>query len=129
MARRRSAPNEAGFTLVELLIVVVVLGILVAVVMFEVGTFRREAADQACATDRRQVEKAAQAYLAKLHTTPSESDPGVDPGLVADGFLRSYPAATAYKIDYDRGSGSEFTVRGVTVTSGEDDNTLFAGCN
>lgn len=56
---------ERGFTLVELLIVVVILGILAGIVVFAVGGLSSDAQNNACATEERTIETAIEAYLAK----------------------------------------------------------------
>jgi general secretion pathway protein G len=64
--------EEEGFTLIELLIVIIILGILAAVVVFGVSAFRDDSVKNACKTDAKSVEVAAQAWLAKNGTgTPT----------------------------------------------------------
>lgn len=54
-----------GFTLIELLVVIVILGILGAVVVFSVRGVTNDAKKSACATGKRTIATAAEAYYAK----------------------------------------------------------------
>jgi prepilin-type N-terminal cleavage/methylation domain-containing protein len=56
---------ERGFTLVELLIVVVILGILAGIVVFAVGNLTDNAASNACKTEGETFATAVQAYRAQ----------------------------------------------------------------
>src|SRR5690348_15708842 len=57
--------REDGFTLVELLMVIIVLGLLAAIVVFGIGSIRKDAGASACRTDLKSIELSAQA----VHTT------------------------------------------------------------
>jgi prepilin-type N-terminal cleavage/methylation domain-containing protein len=56
---------EQGFTLVELLIVIVILGILAGIVIFAVGNLTSNAGTNACATEADTFATAVQAYKAQ----------------------------------------------------------------
>lgn len=67
--QRRGAAN--GFTLVELLVVIVILGILAAVVVFAVAGIGDNAKENACKTEGRTVKTAYEAYYAQFQTYPT----------------------------------------------------------
>lgn len=90
---RRAARNDRGFTLVELLIVIVLLGIIAAVTVFAVRGVSTRGKTNACLMDRRMLETAAEAYLVgeAVSTPASEAD------LVSAGYLR----AASPNFDFD----------------------------
>ena len=59
-----------GFTLVELLVVIIILGILAAVVVFAVGGIRQRGQSNACAAEKRAAETAVEAYFADTGSYP-----------------------------------------------------------
>src|SRR5262245_55434636 len=62
MAKKRS--GEGGFTLVELLIVIVILGILAAIVVLAIGGLRDSAQDSSCKAGLNTIKSAQDAYFA-----------------------------------------------------------------
>lgn len=91
--RRRS---EHGFTLVEVLIVVVILGVLAGIVAFGVARFRSDATLAACKADVATVSVAADAYDAQTGNYPANVLL-----LVSGGYLKTAPAGT-YTFDTTR---------------------------
>ncbi len=86
---RPPRPNgrDGGFTLVEILIVVVILGILATVTVFAVRGTTSRAADNACANERKSVDTAFEAYLVKEQTSSVLAT-----GVGADRYERSMVA-------------------------------------
>ena len=82
--------SEEGFTLVELLVVIVILGILAAIVVFAVGGITDKGQSSACAADKRTLETAEEAHYAKNSTYATEA------ALVSAGFLRA--VSTKYDV-------------------------------
>jgi prepilin-type N-terminal cleavage/methylation domain-containing protein len=87
--RKPRRPDDRGFTLVELLVVVVVLGILSGIVLFGVARFRSDATLAACKADVATVSVAADAYHAQTGAYPANILL-----LVSGGYLKSTPNGT-----------------------------------
>ncbi len=83
---------DQGFSFVELLVTITLIGIFAAIVAIGVGGFRAEAAESVCASDQRHLWTAAEAYFQQNETTTIPAT-GADNDryertLADDGFLR-----------------------------------------
>jgi general secretion pathway protein G len=73
--RKRSTINqEQGFTLIEILIVIVIMGVLASVVVFAVQNMSGQSARTACKANFKTVETAAGAYAAQVGHYPTAGD-------------------------------------------------------
>lgn len=95
--RDPSERQDRGFTLVELLIVVVVLGIVSTVVVFAVQGVASGADVAATETDERALVNAQESYHTRFGTYTTEAQ------LVATGFLRSESELHDIALDSDGG--------------------------
>ena len=84
---RTKQANDEGFTLVEMLIVIVVLGILAGITVFGVSTFRSDAQASSCKADVKTVGTAAEAFKAKTGGYPTS----IQDDLVDGGYLKAAP--------------------------------------
>ena len=112
--RNKRGLDERGFTLVELLVVIVILGILAAIVVFSVAGVTDRGVTSACRTDVKAVDAAAEAYYA------SKGAPAADIGaLVGAGFLHgdaNFTNASGLKQVLINGGASASNSNGYTIT-------------
>jgi prepilin-type N-terminal cleavage/methylation domain-containing protein len=95
--------SDKGFTLVELLVVVTILGVLSAVAVIAIGGSSADSKVAACKTDFATVQAAADAFLA----ASEDGVPAADlPAIIAGGYLRAAPTNASYTISVDDGEVS-----------------------
>jgi general secretion pathway protein G len=116
MSRIRKARElrDEGFTLIELMIVIVVLGILAGIVVFGLGTFKSESQLGACKADVKQYQTAVDAFMA-LPSNTTNAVPADVAALQSKNLLKTTaPATESISWDssgnvtgtYDPGDGS-----------------------
>jgi len=103
--------GDRGFTLFEVLITIMILGILAAIVTLGIGGLRAEAAASTCDADQRTLWTAAESYFNQNETTTIPAT-GVDHDryertLADDGFLRD--ASANFDLDADGSTTPEGT--------------------
>lgn len=122
----RDKGSDAGFTLIEILIVLVILGVLAAIVVFAVQDFGTSSAQSACRADYKTVETAAEAYKGQVGTYPTNV--AALASKAADGqgpWIKEAPSNTHYTLSISPATGA------ITVTpAGSSSGTVgFAGCD
>jgi prepilin-type N-terminal cleavage/methylation domain-containing protein len=121
--RMRQNRNEEGFTLFELLIVLIILAILAGIVTFAVGSTQANGAASSCQTDAKAFQTAMEEYKTDVGSYPGAPTPAVPAGTPNNGavlttvvssggstygpFLRQLPATNHYQIRTD-GLGNVF---------------------
>jgi type IV pilus assembly protein PilA len=91
MVERTVAAPDSGFTLVELMMVVLVIGILVAVSVPVFTAAEASASRKTCWSNQRMVEGAAQTYLASKGSLPAGGPVDGSHPLITQGYLRTPP--------------------------------------
>ncbi len=118
--------NDSGFTLVELLIVVAIIGVLVAIIVPVMGGQIEAAERRACHANQRTIESAAAAYKASEGEWPSNGNNDEIDDLEAEGFLDEIPDCPA-----DDGEGYELTASDeeIKATCTNDDHAHYTEDN
>lgn len=91
--------NKAGFTLVELMAVVLIIGILVAVAIPVYKNSSNDAAEKACLANIRTIAGAVTQYTAAKGEAPADTADGLA-ALVTEGYIASIPVCKRTSVAY-----------------------------
>ena len=123
--RLQAKRNEEGFTLIELLIVIIVLGILAAIVVFAIGSTRKDSVAASCKTNEKAIQLSAEAV-----NTKTGSYPAAQGGLIAPSsgaLLKSFPTSSDYAFTYTQtGGGTGYTL---TIQNAASPAVTVASCD
>lgn len=106
--------RHAGFTLVELLIVVALLGALAGVVIVSIRGVGSGGEARACEADLQAVRTASETYYAENGDTFAPSIAA----LVSSGYLDAAPSSNEYTITYSSVNGSVAATHGTPPVAG-----------
>ena len=106
----RSGSGDGGFTLAELLVVIVILGILATVTVFAVREITAGSAETACATELDNLETAEEAHFTVAGSYADEAT------LLASGVIKA--ASSMYDIASDDSTYTITVASGAPCTSG-----------
>jgi general secretion pathway protein G len=136
MDRLTEKRDEQGYTLIEILIVVIVLAILAAIVVFALGSTRADALHSECATTEKSLEWAAEVVHTKTGSYPqgtvvaaTSPNPLVAPASGA--MLKTYPTSPDYSFTYvgnTDAQGNTSYVLNVLNKAGTQVGTGSTGC-
>ena len=93
--RKSMADKDEGFTLIEVLTVIAILGILAGIAVLSVSGIKDRGQEAACKSTVKTVQVAGEAYFAKNNSYATDM-----PALVAAGFLQA-PAPSTDDYTYD----------------------------
>ena len=133
---RTALKREAGFTLVELLLIMVILGVLAATVMFALSGTASSAAVASCNTDAKTVETAVEAFHdSPGNTADSGNFPNASTGIPSGNSQLIAPASSNYGGPYLRSwpSSSHYTITlgtsGHVLVDGKDYDSAVNPCS
>ncbi len=112
MLREKQLPNQTGFTIVELLVVIVVLGILVSVSYFGFSTWRDRVAESELKSDLNGLYSAMESAR-----NWSKGYPVLSAGTLFDGNSTTkgiFTQSTNVKLTYDQGDSTKYCVEAVS---------------
>jgi len=119
--------EKSGFTLVELLIVIVVLVILTAIVIPSYAIITNKAKETAAEAEMQNIAKALEVYSSEKNSYPPEADyPEI---LITSGIMHSAPEKDPWEISYEYSSsgGNSYILEsfGINKVDGGDDDIVF----
>ncbi|MDD4754325.1 MAG: prepilin-type N-terminal cleavage/methylation domain-containing protein [Desulfitobacteriaceae bacterium] len=103
---RKSLKNSKGFTLIELMVVVIILGILAAIAIPRFMIKKAEAEAVKTAADIKIIQNAVELYYFDKNVYPNTTEELVDAGYLKEN-LKDSAGNESYSIDEDKGKVQE----------------------
>ncbi|MBI3948913.1 MAG: prepilin-type N-terminal cleavage/methylation domain-containing protein [Acidobacteria bacterium] len=134
---KRAKKNESGFSLIELLIVILIIGILAAVLLPRVGQFRKAGNETAAMQMLKKYMEAQLTFFGSRHAYGSPADL-VQASLISEGLARQlgatgaptpvngYVGSASHSADTPDGLGTQFAMELHPATPGTDGDRYFA---
>ncbi len=88
---KKSIKNRRGFTLIELMIVIVIIGLLASIVTFQYTKIRNDVRRKACQATMKRLYEAGQQYLFEHQKTPDTYHQITAKILFKSGYLKRMP--------------------------------------
>ncbi|HEY3332839.1 MAG TPA: prepilin-type N-terminal cleavage/methylation domain-containing protein [Capsulimonadaceae bacterium] len=92
MKTNSKLPRQGAFTLVEIMIVVLIIGILLAIAIPNFVTARNSSRSKACVANLKQIDSAKQQYIMDKRLTSATSPTAAN---LAPTYIRAFPACPA----------------------------------